>query len=220
MPSTLQQQEASLDDGSKTTSANTPAAGNATLPESQVTTSSSPLLNGSVSKRGHATNLDGNANSSKLNGEAQTTTPWALEPLMHGKQDRLPSGLFHRAKLTREDYRNLEFGITGFESVKTLFQRYPVIIEVYRGCPAEKVGLRPGDVLLKANDHEFTRSDMQPEFWRILDGRAGTTVDITVKRHKEILTFQVTRMNIEDIENDRVRHRFEKLLRTLGPPCP
>src|SRR5262249_55428695 len=122
-------------------------------------------------------------------------------------------GFLRRGKMTSEDFRKLEFGIAGFESVKLLFQRYPTVIKVYPGCPAENEGIRPGDVVLKANDHEFRRLDMQTEFWRIIDGRAGTPVDITVRRHGKEITFHVIRMNIEDVPSDRLRRRFEELLR-------
>src|SRR5262249_47809991 len=107
----------------------------------------------------------------------------------------------HKHQLSAEDYRSLEFGITGFQSVKTLIGRYPFVVKVFHDLPAEAAGIRPGDKVIRANDHEFTQRDAQPEVWKYLDGRAGTPVDVTVERHKEILTFRLIRMNIEDIQN-------------------
>jgi C-terminal processing protease CtpA/Prc len=120
------------------------------------------------------------------------------------------------AKLSSDDYRKLEFGITGFSSTKS--GKYPVVNQIYKGCPAEEVGLKFGDVMLRANGREFRKTDEQGDFWRIMDGRAGTKVALTVRRGDSIITFHLKRMNIEDIPNARVREKFEKLLRKYGPP--
>jgi C-terminal processing protease CtpA/Prc len=120
------------------------------------------------------------------------------------------------AKLTSDDYRKLEFGITGFASEKV--GRYPVVKRIYKGCPAEEVGLRTGDVMLRANGREFRQTDEQGDYWRIVDGRSGTRVALKVRRGDSIITFHLKRMNIEDIPDAHTRAKFEKLLRTYGPP--
>ena len=120
------------------------------------------------------------------------------------------------AKLTSDDYRKLEFGITGFASEKV--GRYPVVKRIYKGCPADEVGLRSGDVMLTANGREFRQTDEQGDYWRIMDGRAGTRVALKVRRGDSIITFHLKRMNIEDIPDVRTREKFERLLRTYGPP--
>jgi len=89
---------------------------------------------------------------------------------------------------------------------------------IFPGCPAQRAGLQFGDILLQANDHVFQQTDMQGEYWRILDGRAGTNVALTVRRGDQTLTVTLTRMNIEDVEDGTLRRIFERMLRTLGPP--
>lgn len=99
-------------------------------------------LNGSVSKSG---SLDAGTGSSvkPLDGSVQDTATQKGT----GEKDRLGSlngsaasngkprsfGLFH--KWTSEDYRQLEFGITGLIEVKQIFGKYPTVIKLYPGCP-------------------------------------------------------------------------------------
>lgn len=77
-------------------------------------------------------------------------------------------GFARKHKLTAEDYRNLEFGITGFISTKIMFAGHPVVTKLFNGCPAEAVGIRLGDRLIRANTHDFTWHDMQKEYWQYL----------------------------------------------------
>ena len=123
----------------------------------------------------------------------------------------------HKYRLTSEDYRNLQFGVTGFQSTK-LLGKYQVVTHVFHHCPAEAAGILPGDKVLKANDHVFSEHDAQPEVWKYMDGRAGTPVEITILRKKELMTFRLTRMNIEDIQDGRLRWMYEHLVHTLGTP--
>jgi len=123
----------------------------------------------------------------------------------------------HKYVMTSADYRNLQFGVTGFESTM-LSGKYQVVTHVFRNCPAEAAGILPGDRVLKANDHVFTEHDAQKEVWKYMDGRAGTEVVITILRKKEVLTFRLLRMNIEDIQDARLRWTYEHLVHTLGTP--
>ena len=123
-----------------------------------------------------------------------------------------------KGKMTSEDYRNLEYGILGMVTEKHFFGSKQTITEVYPGCPAALAGIEPGDVEVQTDDHVWNRGDDQRSNWNIADGKAGTPVDVIIKRHRQLITFHLIRMNIEDIQNDRIRRTFERLLRNLGPP--
>ncbi len=124
-----------------------------------------------------------------------------------------------KGRLSAEEIRSLEIGIIVLVAIKKfLFTGLPVVTIVYPSCPAMLAGIKPGDVLVKAGDYEFKGTDRQKEVWQRLGGRAGTPVDLTIRRKKELITFQLRRMNIEDIENKRIRKQFESIVQRYGKP--
>ncbi len=162
-----------------------------------------------------------NASNNPLSSSAA-----AGEQNLAGQQPALDPSAFPRRTLfgfnskpwTSEQYRKLEYGVLGIVAQKNVFSRFYTITEVLPGCPAALAGLQKGDVEISANGHVFTAQDDQRSYWRTVAGRAGTPVDIVVRRNGELLNFRLVRMNIEDIENDRVRRLFERMLSSLGPP--
>ncbi len=161
------------------------------------------------------------ASNNPLNSSAA-----AGEQNLAGQQPALDRSAFPRRTLfgfnskpwTSEQYRKLEYGVLGIVAQKNVFSRFYTITEVLPGCPAALAGLQRGDVEISANGHVFTAQDDQRSYWRTVAGRAGTPVDIVVRRNGELLNFHLVRMNIEDIQNDRVRRIFERMLSSLGPP--
>ena len=72
-----------------------------------------------------------------------------------------------------------------------------VVIEVIPGGPSEKVGLMPGDRLLKVDTVQIAgRQYPQDSMVRRMRGHAGTKVTVTVKRDTEIIPFEITRGKI------------------------
>jgi membrane-associated protease RseP (regulator of RpoE activity) len=141
-------------------------------------------------------------------------------PTLKGSAVRKSSpgfGLFGR-RWTSEDYRNLEYGIIGTVSTRRLFSKIDKITVVFPDCPAALAGIRPGDVIVQIADHVLKGKDTQRTTWNVADGKAGTKVDYIVRRHGELITFNLTRMNIEDIRNNGIRRMYERMLRELGPP--
>ena len=62
--------------------------------------------------------------------------------------------------------------------------------------PAEKAGIKPGDVIISVNDVEYTSDD----FDKIADyikGEVGTNVKLVIERDGEKLDFEITRQKIE-----------------------
>ena len=72
-----------------------------------------------------------------------------------------------------------------------------VVIEVIPGGPSEKIGLQPGDRLLKVDTTTIAGVHFpQDSMVRRIKGPAGSKVVMTVKRGKEIIPFEITRGKI------------------------
>jgi C-terminal processing protease CtpA/Prc len=125
--------------------------------------------------------------------------------------------LFGR-KMTSDDYRKMNYGVLGLVSTLNVFTGRRTVAEVFPDCPAALAGIRKGDIEVQTDDHVWTSHDGQKASWNIADGKAGTNVDMVILRKGQKLTFHLTRMNIEDIQNDQIRRMFERMLRRLGPP--
>lgn len=75
-----------------------------------------------------------------------------------------------------------------------------MVSEPREGAPAQRAGLRPGDVFFII-DGDTVTSKQSDEISRMLKGQAGTVVKVTVKRPyaspDSILSFDITREKIE-----------------------
>lgn len=121
-------------------------------------------------------------------------------------------------KLSPEEYRRMEYGIIGLDSFIQVGGPGPVVTKVYPGSPAQTAGIRRGDLIVKARDHVFKPGEGQRVLWQVIAGRAGTPVDMTVLRNGELVTVEMIRMNIEDIDDKVRRRQYESLLDTIGAP--
>ena len=72
---------------------------------------------------------------------------------------------------------------------------YTVISEVYRGFPADRTGIKPGD-LLKKVDGESLKGLTPDEVSEKLKGKAGTEVILTIEREKSETEFKLKREKI------------------------
>lgn len=70
------------------------------------------------------------------------------------------------------------------------------VVNPYKDCPGYEAGLRPGDIILGADDIDFTGMDIN-EAVSYIRGEEDTTVKIKVLRGEEELTFDVTRKVID-----------------------
>ena len=72
-----------------------------------------------------------------------------------------------------------------------------IVLEVIPGGPSEKVGLMPGDRLLKVDDKVIAGVRFpQDSMVRRMKGPSGTKVTVTVKRGSEVIPFEITRGKI------------------------
>ena len=71
-----------------------------------------------------------------------------------------------------------------------------VVLATMKGSPAETVGLKPGDEIIKVDDEDCTTKN-STEVSNKIKGEEGTTVKLEILRDNETLTFEVKRENIK-----------------------
>ncbi len=70
------------------------------------------------------------------------------------------------------------------------------ITRVFKGSPAEAVGVKRGDILYKVNGDLTVTADTLQDAVDIMRGTPGTTVDVTFLRNGEEVTYTIERANI------------------------
>ena len=70
------------------------------------------------------------------------------------------------------------------------------VSRVFKGSPAKDVGIHKGDILMQVNDLAVDAYNLQDAV-DIMRGIVGQTVEVTVRRGDETLTFTVPRANIQ-----------------------
>lgn len=76
-----------------------------------------------------------------------------------------------------------------------------VIIAPIEGSPAEKAGIKAGDVILQVDDYEVTDANSEEVVSRVR-GEEGASVKLIIKRGEETLQFEVVR---EEIQSESVK---------------
>lgn len=69
------------------------------------------------------------------------------------------------------------------------------IVSVFDQTPAKAAGLMPGDIIVKADNHNLITLSSE-EAIKYIKGPTGTFVDLQVKRNNSLLTFKVERKSI------------------------
>ena len=72
-------------------------------------------------------------------------------------------------------------------------ENWPTVI-VVSGMPAEKAGIKDGDIILKVDGNSILHVKSSGDALSLLSGKAGEKVVLTVKRGKQILTFEIERV--------------------------
>lgn len=71
-----------------------------------------------------------------------------------------------------------------------------VITSVMKDSPAEKAGLKSGDILVKVNEKDIDSEDFE-NVTKYIKGEKGTKVKVTVYREKEIIEKEIERQEIK-----------------------
>lgn len=95
-----------------------------------------------------------------------------------------------------ETYRINNAGeYSGIGSLVRSYEDRLLIIEPYKGYPADKAGLKAGDEILKIGDIEVSK--FKENASELLKGASDTSVEVTFRRQNETKTATITRGEVE-----------------------
>lgn len=102
----------------------------------------------------------------------------------------------YMSKEEMEEYANhINMDYVGIGLQYSLFDNVATVLRVFKESPAEKAGLREGDIFLKVDDTVLTEENID-DLKSMVQGVEGTTVRVTVDRNGEELEFSIARGKI------------------------
>lgn len=108
-----------------------------------------------------------------------------------------PHSAYSTPDETKELNQPLEGKFSGIGIQFNMVEDTLYVIQTTQGGPSEKVGIRPGDRILSANDTVIAGKKMpNSQIIKVLRGPKGSPVDLKVKRGGDILDFTLTRDDI------------------------
>jgi hypothetical protein len=123
-------------------------------------------------------------------------------------------------KLSAEEYRSLNVGIVGMESVRTFYTKKYKVIRIVKGSPADLVGIKLGDTYMKDDSFDDSKvKDPTVPSYVFSCGLAGEVEDYTMQRHGKTLQFHIVKMNMEDLPEEKDRREIENLVSQTGYPA-
>lgn len=93
-----------------------------------------------------------------------------------------------------ESYLNGEFSGIGISFQKNDKDEYQVT-EVFKDSPAEKAGIKAGDIILKVDGNLYKTSEEMSEHIR---GKSGTTVELVLMRDNKEIKASITRETVKE----------------------
>ena len=118
----------------------------------------------------------------------------AIKGMIDSLED--PYSNYMDTETTGDFNETIDGEFVGIGVVVAYNEEYNTIIEVYKGSPAKKAGLKKNDVIIKV-DGEDVKGVYGDAIAKKIRGIEGTIVDITVKRGEEEIDFSVVRGTIE-----------------------
>ncbi len=102
----------------------------------------------------------------------------------------------------RQPWVGLQLRLPELSSARDAVRAVPLVGRVVPGSPAEKAGVRDGDVLVRAG----TKTIRNPFDWeaRLLELRVGETLPLVVRRGQRELTVQLTIADVPEVSAPRV----------------
>ena len=127
-----------------------------------------------------------------------------IEPNEEDMKDGLARGLFiglgdkYSAYMTKEEYESYETSVTGeFDGIGVTFQMNKdgefEVISTVKNSPAEKAGVKKGDIITKVDGKEYDDAD---KIGAAMRGKRGTKVKVTYERDGKENTVSITRAHI------------------------
>ena len=173
-----------------------------------------PALHGVASKQDQLSTPEGTSLSGAIGtGQSPQQAATASESM---KFELAATKLSSGADMSKDDFRDLGIGTLGFTANQSSFDKYPRVNAVFAGSPAQAAGVRVGDLVLSSDSIPNAEpGSWSQSSWKFHFDHAGTQSQLTVKRGRETLNFTLTRMNIEDLPDPKLRHMYEEKAKTL-----
>lgn len=132
----------------------------------------------------------------RYNGEIDDND--LLEAAIKGMTDSLndPYTLFMNEKEYSSFVEQISGHFVGIGIQVGIKDEKVTVIAPIEGSPAERVGLKSGDVILKVNGEEMAEPKLENTVSKI-KGEAGTSVDLTISRGEEVLDVTIPREEIK-----------------------
>jgi len=108
----------------------------------------------------------------------QTLTYGAISGMVDALGDTSHSR-FLSPQMVKEENNFIQGQFEGIGALMQLKDTHIVVLAPYDGSPAQKAGLKPGDILLKVNGEDITGQTLSQVVGKVL-GPAGTTVTLTI----------------------------------------
>lgn len=125
-----------------------------------------------------------------------TEHPELLEGMLEAAASTMDEHTYYMpAEVLEGFYEQIDSSYVGIGVTVERVKDAVMISEVRRGGPADSVGLLAGDLIIKVNGEDVTDCDIQTVSGKVR-GPEDTTVDITVRRGEEEITFVVTRKTV------------------------
>ena len=99
---------------------------------------------------------------------------------------------FFEPKIPDDYIKPEERGLIGIN-----LENWPTL-KVVEGMPAEKAGVKSGDVVLKVDGNSISHIESSGDALTLLLGKAGEKVALTVKRGEQIFTFEIERESLPE----------------------
>ena len=125
----------------------------------------------------------GKANKDKL-------SDGAIKGMIESLND--PYANYMEGNVAEEFNESIEGSFVGIGVVIQNTDDYTTIIEVYEDSPANKSGLKEGDVIIKVNGDDV-KGKTSVELAKLIRGKKNTKVNITVKRGEKEINVDITR---------------------------
>lgn len=121
-----------------------------------------------------------------------------VEDAIKGMLDKLdPHSSYTNPEETRELNEPLQGNFSGIGITFNMSQDTLYVIQTVSGGPSERVGILAGDRIIAVNDSAIAGVKMKnSDVMKRLRGPKGTTVDVTVLRRPDTISFRITRDDI------------------------